>query len=295
MSLYQEYTSSLKKIEVEEYFDLYFYRPLAFILVKAIYNTSITPNQLTVISMVFGIVGGFFYSLGTHTSFIIAAVLILIYNVVDCSDGQLARLKKNGTAVGRILDGIADYVVSFAAYLGIALGFANNSSNPLLWWIITIAAGLSNALQSGFLDFYRNRYLDYVLNRVSVLDDGLKAFEIEFERLKKVKGRYFDKAVIWIYLWYSTVQQKLTNPNSKQENINHSVSAEDYSKKNRWLIRLWTFLGPTTQWTFLIVTSLFNRLDIYLLGILVVGNILAIILYAIQSKVDKSLLLKQSK
>lgn len=292
MNWLQEYKSSLKKIEVEEFFDLFFYRPLAFLLVKAIYSSSITPNQLTVISMVFGVIGGFFYTIGNHNSFIIAALLILVYNVIDCSDGQLARLKKNGTAVGRILDGIADYVVSFAAYFGIAFGFANSSSNPLLWWIITAGAGFSNALQSGLLDFYRTRYLDYTIKRVSVLDDGIKFFEEEYERLKNVKRNYFDKVVIWIYLWYSKVQQKVTNPKSNHESINHNISAEEYSRKNLLLIRLWTFLGPTTQWTFLIITSVLNRLDIYLLGILIVGNVLAVILYLFQYRVDKSLKLK---
>lgn len=292
MNLLQEYKSSLKKIEVEEFFDLYFYRPLAFLFVKAIYNTSITPNQLTVISMMFGVIGGFFYSYGNYSAFIIGAILVLLYNVVDCSDGQLARLKKNGTAVGRILDGIADYVVSIAVYFGIAFGYANSSSNPLLWWTITAVAGFSNAIQSGLLDFYRTRYLDYVLQRISVLDEGIKTFEIEFERLKNVKGRYFDKAVIWIYLGYSKIQQKVTNPSSKFVSIKPEISAEEYAKNNRRLIRLWTFLGPTTQWTFLIITSFINRIDIYLLGILIVGNILAIIFYFMQYKADKTLKLK---
>ncbi len=292
MNWLQEYKSSLKKIEVEEFFDLYFYRPIAFLFVKGIFNTNITPNQLTVISMIFGVIGGFFYSLGTHREYIIGAALILLYNVFDCSDGQLARLKKNGTITGRILDGIADYVVSFAVYFGIAFGFANSSPNSLLWWIITAGAGFSNALQSGLLDFFRTRYLDYVLKRVSVLDDGITYFEEEFERLKSVRGKYFDKAVIWIYLGYSKVQQKVTNPKSNHETINHNISAEEYSRKNRLLIRLWTFLGPTTQWTFLIITSVLNRIDIYLLGILIVGNILAVILYSFQYRVDKSLKLK---
>ena len=292
MSIFQEYKSSLKKIEVEELFDLYFYRPLAFLLVKAIYSTNITPNQLTVISMIFGILGGISYSFGTHMAFMVGAILYLLYNVVDCSDGQLARLKKNGTTVGRILDGIADYVVSVALYFGIAFGYANNLSDPLFWWIITAAAGFSNAIQSGLLDFYRTRYLDYVLVRVSVLDEGLKVFEEEFERLKNINGRYFDKAVIWIYLKYSAVQQKATNPKPEQEKIKAHISAEEYAQKNRLLIRLWTFLGPTTQWTFLIITSFLNRIDIYLLGILIVGNILAIIFYFLQSKADAALKLK---
>ena len=293
MNLLQEYKSSLKKIEVEEIFDLYFYRPLAFLLVKGIYHTSITPNKLTVMSMIFGVIGGFFYSVGTHHAFIIGAILILLYNVFDCSDGQLARLKKNGTAVGRILDGIADYVVSIAVYFGIAFGYANSSSNPSQWWLITAAAGFSNAIQAGVMDFYRTRYLDYVLNRVSVLDEGIKIFEDEFERLKRVKGRYFDKAVIWIYLKYSDIQQKVTNPKTEELKSKPSISAEEYAKQNLLLIRLWTLLGTTSQWTFLILTSLLNRIDIYLLGILVIWNILAIVFYILQSRADYKLKLKQ--
>lgn len=292
MSLIQEYTSSLKKIEVEEIFDLYFYRPLAFLLVKAIYNTNITPNQLTVISMVFGVIGGICYSFGSHSAFMLGAAFYLLYNVFDCSDGQLARLKKNGTAIGRILDGIADYVVSVALYFGIGFGYANNSSNPFLLWVLIAAAGISNAIQSGLLDYYRTRYLDYVLKRVSILDEELKIFKDEFDSLKKLKGRYFEKAVIWIYLKYSAIQQRATNIKQDQEKIKPTITSEEYSRKNRLPIRLWTFLGPTTQWTFLIITSFLNRIDIYLLGILIVGNILAISFYSFQSKVDVALNLK---
>lgn len=291
MNLLQEYKSSLKKIEVEEIFDLYFYRPLAFLLVKGIYSTNITPNQLTVISMIFGVIGAFFYSLGTHQSFLFGAAFILLYNVFDCSDGQLARLKKNGTPVGRILDGVADYFVSTATYFGIAFGYAGNSSNPLLWWLITAGTGFSNAFQAGLLDFYRTRYLDYTLARPKVLDEGVKEFEEEYKHLKNTKGRYFDKAVIWIYLKYSAVQQKITNPKPHSTRI-EKIITDDFTQKNKRLIRFWAFLGTTTQWTFLILMSILNRLDIYLLGILLVGNIAAVILYFFQAKADKELELK---
>ncbi len=292
MSLFQEYKNSLKKIEVEEFFDLYFYRPLAFLLVKGIYNTSITPNQLTVISMILGILGGISYSFGSHKAFMAGAVLYLLYDIFDCSDGQLARLKKNGTAVGRILDGIADYVVSIALYIGIGFGFANNSSNPFMVWMLVIIAAISNATHSGLLDYYRTRYLDHVINRASILDEELKIFENEFERLKKIKGKYSDKAVIWIYLKYSAIQQLVTNSGSNKEKLKPQISVEEYVRHNKLLIKFWTFLGPTTQWTFLIITSFLNRIDIYLLGIVVVGNILAIILYFFQNKADVALKLK---
>ncbi len=44
MSLLKAYKSSLKLIEVEEVIELVFYRPLAFLFVRLIYSTNITPN-----------------------------------------------------------------------------------------------------------------------------------------------------------------------------------------------------------------------------------------------------------
>lgn len=295
MTLLQEYKSSLKKIEVEEIFDLCFYRPLAFLFVKAVYRTSLTPNQITVLSLIFGLLGAVSYSFGTHAAYLIGSALCLLYNVLDCSDGQLARLKKNGTAVGRILDGASDYIVTLALYFGIGFGFASRSAYPWRMWLLTVAAGFSNAFQSGLLDYYRTRYLDHVIHPVSILGEGMKEFEAEFERLKTAKGRHFDKVIIGGYLKYSALQQRINRPEKDPDKRGAPIPAEDYAQKNRWLMRFWTFLGPTTQLTFLIVMSLLNRLDLYLFGIVIVGNLLAVLLYALQHRVDIALQLKSSR
>ena len=57
MGLVAEYKQGLKSVAVEELFDLVFYRPLAFLFVKLVYRTGVTPNQLTLLSMVFGVLG----------------------------------------------------------------------------------------------------------------------------------------------------------------------------------------------------------------------------------------------
>ena len=58
MSLLAEYKASLKNITIEEYVDLVLFRPLAFLFVKSIYWTNITPNQITCLSMITGIGAG---------------------------------------------------------------------------------------------------------------------------------------------------------------------------------------------------------------------------------------------
>jgi len=59
VSFFSEYKKSLKMAEVEEFVDLYFYRPLAYLLVRAIYRTSITPNQITLFSITIGLAAAF--------------------------------------------------------------------------------------------------------------------------------------------------------------------------------------------------------------------------------------------
>ena len=133
MSWITDYKKSLKMKEVEEIFDLLLYRPLAFILVKSIIRTNITPNQLTIMAIVMGIISGCFYSQGTQICFIVGGLFYLLFNVFDCSDGQLARLKKNGTHTGRIIDGIADYIAAIAVFIGVGIGFASKSENHVFW------------------------------------------------------------------------------------------------------------------------------------------------------------------
>ncbi len=294
MTVFEEYKKTLKSVAVEEVFDLFFFRPLAFLFVKLIYRTSVTPNQLTILSIFFGLFGGASYAFGTPFAIAAGGTFYLLYNIVDCSDGQLARLKHNGTRVGRILDGVADYLVSVAAYVGIGIGYASNAPNPQLMWCLTVVAGFSNAIQSGLLDFYRNRFLDITLGRVSILEDEQRAFELEYDQLKQQRGFLFQKTVIWIYLQYSAVQRRLISP-AGRANAQQQVDPSLYVRKNRLLIHLWTYLGPTTQWTLLILCSHMNRLDIYLWGIGAVGSVLAVIMYLVQHRADAQLNLRGAR
>jgi len=288
MSWIQEYKSSLKLIEVEELFDLIFYRPLAFVFVKIIYPTNLTPNQITTLALIVGIIGGIIISFNTHFYLIIAAILLIIYDILDCSDGQLARLKRNGTSVGRILDGVADYFVTIAVYLGIGFGFASNSDNPLLYWALLALAGASNIIHAIALDYYRNRFMDYTLNRASLLGDDLQEFENEFNRIKTRGGSYFQYAILWIYLKYSKIQIKFSK--SSVDSETKKYDAKDFYKKNKKIMHLWTYIGPTTELTLIIIAALINRLDIYIIAMISVVNLYALVIFILQNKIDNSTL-----
>ena len=286
MSWLTEYKNSLKMSEVEEYFDLFFYRPLAFLLVKLIYPTRITPNQLTLIAIFFGIFSGFMYAMGSPNDFVIGALFFVMYNIFDCSDGQLARLKKNGTHVGRIIDGIADYIATISVFIGIGIGFANQQKNPVYWWSLVVITGFSNVIHSILVDYYRNRFLDYVLQRKSTFTDDLESFREKYKDIRDQKNKWLDRIIIKLYLGYSLFQNKLIVKDKNE--IYFIATPDDYYKKNKAVIKLWTIIGPTSQITMLVICSLLNRIDLFFWIIIIVFNSIAVMSWIFQGNIDKS-------
>jgi phosphatidylglycerophosphate synthase len=279
----EEYRKSLKMKEVEEIPDLLFYRPVAFLLVRVIYRTEITPNQISLIAIVMGIFAGYFYSLGQPLYFTVGALFFLAFNILDCSDGQLARLKKNGTPVGRIIDGISDYIATVAVYLGILFGFSLRSDDHFYWVTMLALAGISNIIHGIFVDFYRTRFIDYLRGR-STFDNDIEVFEKEYESFKGQKGKFFERMVLLIYFRYSSLQRLLVARKKKTKSF--ITTPDEYFRKNRYIIRLWLLMGPTAQVTTIVICSLFNRFDIFI-WILVAGfNSLALILWIAQKIID---------
>jgi phosphatidylglycerophosphate synthase len=285
MSWFSEYKKSLKMPEVEEFFDLFFYRPFAFLLVKLVYNTSITPNQLTLIAIFVGLVSAVVYSFGP-VYFTAAAICFAMYNIIDCSDGMLARLKKNGSNAGRILDGLADYISTAAVLIGLAIGASRNSNNTAYWWLMLAAAGFSNVIQSALVDYYRNRFLDYVLQRKSTFEEGLQAFRDEYNEIKDQKGKWLDKVIIRSYFIYSDIQNSLAAKKRKEKLF--KATPEEYYQKNKAAVRIWVSIGPTSQVTALMVCSVFNRLDIFFWLMIGLYNFVAAAMWLVQLSIDNT-------
>jgi len=260
------------------------FRPLAFLFVKAIYPTEITPNQVTLLSMIAGILSGIFYAFGERNMVILGGLLLGIATVFDCADGQLARLKKNGTHFGRVLDGVVDYIYTIAAFLGIAVGCRNESMSLGLWWLFVASAGASYALQAGLLDYYRNEYLAHARGRRGFLSEELGEAGAEYERLAKEEGRYAEKFLLTVYLRYSKFQNQLEQKKQPDAGVNASPHTQDSAV----MIHLWSINGTSTHVFILILCSVFGRVDLFLWYILVFGSLYSLLLHIIQKIRAKS-------
>jgi phosphatidylglycerophosphate synthase len=84
--------------------------------------TTVTPNQVTLLSVAIGIGSGLLFATGNQPAAIAGALLFLFSTIVDGCDGELARLTFRESRMGERLDLVGDNVVHIVLFGGIAVG-----------------------------------------------------------------------------------------------------------------------------------------------------------------------------
>ncbi|MDO9576719.1 MAG: CDP-alcohol phosphatidyltransferase family protein [Candidatus Cloacimonadales bacterium] len=282
----KEYKKSLKHMVFDETLTLYILRPIAFIFVKMFYPTKITPNQVSLMTIIVGILSGYFFSRGDVTSYFIAGVLYFLCLVLDCVDGMIARLKKNGTPVGRIVDGFADYIVGIVVYIGLGIGFSKGLVPidfwPYSYWLLLVISAASHIFHAVIVDYYRVEFMSHGLGKVTSVWEEKRIFTDEMNRIKHMRGKWLDKILIIVYLGYSHLQIFRLN---EQEHYNRRA----YFKANKLMVLLWFWIGPTAHVFVLILAAILFRPIIYFVFTIGLANIYLLVLWIIQVKIKQRL------
>jgi phosphatidylglycerophosphate synthase len=101
-----------------------------------------SPNAVTAAFIVCGIAAGVVIAFGGLVTAVIGALLIQLYLIFDCSDGELARWSNRKSAAGIYLDGMGHYLGESALLVG--LGFRAQGHLTLAGSYVT--AGIAAAL-----------------------------------------------------------------------------------------------------------------------------------------------------
>ncbi|AXE83211.1 transferase [Streptomyces atratus] len=128
-------------------------------------NTKITPNQLTYLMVVVGVIGGAALLIPGLTGAILAVVLFQIYLLLDCVDGEVARWRKQTSITGVYLDRIGHYLCEAALLVGFGIRGAdvfhqNGTSTNWLWAFLGTLAALGAILikaETDLVDVARQR------------------------------------------------------------------------------------------------------------------------------------------
>jgi hypothetical protein len=107
---------------VDRYFNSHFSRPIT----AALMRTSIRPNHITLVATLIGLAGAAYLLRGNWLAYAIGGTLLEIQCILDSCDGEIARLKYQGSRLGQWLDTITDGILdnAFVACAAIAAGGA---------------------------------------------------------------------------------------------------------------------------------------------------------------------------
>jgi phosphatidylglycerophosphate synthase len=107
--------------------DRYFNRKLSVHFTRWFLKTSITPNQITLLSFGVGLIGALFFLKGEYFYNIAGVAVFQFSAVLDCCDGEVARIKSMQSKLGKWLDIVCDNIVHIVVFLSIAWSFYASS------------------------------------------------------------------------------------------------------------------------------------------------------------------------
>jgi archaetidylinositol phosphate synthase len=95
---------------------------LAQRLVAPLKNSWVTPNHLTTVRLLVGLVSAAAFLPGTYGWTNAAAVLMVVSNFLDHSDGELARISGKSSRAGHVYDLLSDAAVTVVIFVAIGVG-----------------------------------------------------------------------------------------------------------------------------------------------------------------------------
>ena len=207
------YKDSLKSMDTEETFDLIFYRPIGYGWALLAKKLGITPNAITIASIFLGVAAGvaFYYD---NIWINIAGVILLVWaDSFDSADGQLARMTKQYSRLGRILDGLSGDIWFAAIYIAICLreNVTSEFFSAHHWviWVVAVVTGVCHATQAAMADYYRQFHLFFLKGKEgSELDTASQLWE-KFHQLSW-KRNFWQKLTLAFYTNYTVGQEKRT-------------------------------------------------------------------------------------
>jgi phosphatidylglycerophosphate synthase len=163
------------------YLDRFVYRRLSRPLTAGLLRTRVAPNAVTVLGIASGVAGGLLLGRPGAVPTLAAIALLLASSVLDCIDGELARLRFAESRLGHWLDVVGDTVVHLALFGGIALRLAAAGEMPSVGALVLLATGVAGAFAAITLvehaeerrrrvPGWENRVLDGLLSPLSTRD-----------------------------------------------------------------------------------------------------------------------------
>ena len=145
--------SLFKEEEKDTQFIKQVYRAIGSYLAALLSKTKITPNHVSVFSVLTGLVSAYLFSTGDRPLLAIGAVLLQVSLIADYTDGCLARKKGMVTFFGDWLDYNSDLLIGSAVFLGLSYGAYRTHASFTIWVLGTAAMALWHLIIGMYTSF----------------------------------------------------------------------------------------------------------------------------------------------
>lgn len=174
-----------------------FIYPLAFFLTR---YTKITPNQITILSILPGILSLIFLTLGNQYTNIIGAFMVLLYAILDGLDGIVSRATGQYSKLGQWLDGVIGYVLTPLMFISTAVGVGSYQA-----LLVGSIASLCFPIQFTLIHYFKSEIVESK-ERISISSskkfDFLKyLYGIAPFYYMLILGAFLNKTLYVLYFW----------------------------------------------------------------------------------------------
>jgi len=268
------YSTSLKSDLSDEPVNVYLQRPLAGLLVRILYPTAVTPNQVTLAAIVFGIAGAIFIPFGGGM-LSAAGALVYLKDIFDSADGQLARAKQLYSRRGRFLDSIGDFAVNLLLFAGIGILMFRRGYSAAGSLGLALCGFLGVTLRVSYHVFYQTAFLhtfsEYQTNRLS------EEFREE-DYGQDPTTRRLQRMFQLLYGWQDRLMAGIDRIGRRGIEDPSTLEAR---YRDVFGLRLGGMLGLGTEYVMMTICLLLQSPEAYLIGSLGVLNLfwIAAVLY----------------
>ncbi|MGZ3474257.1 MAG: CDP-alcohol phosphatidyltransferase family protein [Polyangiales bacterium] len=269
----------IKSPDVEDPINLHVHRSLQLLLVRPLMRTSITPNQVTFLSLVAGLSSA---AAIAHGHLLAGAALLFSSAILDGVDGMIARLKKASSETGHAYDGAADYAVNLATTVAAALHLARVTGRPLMAFGLALLAHVAWAHHLMLYDFQAATFLR-VLTRGRHAGGDLLRGKVLLARLRDTRAPWPVRAIVAGYVFQLGNRQRFLErvlPAQTREARFAVEDPEGWVDRHRASMRLWAWLGNAPHMDGMVLAAAADRFDVYFLARIVGFTALAIALSA---------------
>ncbi|MDR2234249.1 MAG: CDP-alcohol phosphatidyltransferase family protein [Tannerella sp.] len=273
--------STLKSMDTEEFIDLHFYRPIGYRWALLFDRLNISPNAVTIASIIIGIAAGICFYYTSLTINLIGMLLLIWANSYDSADGQLARMTGKTSQLGRTLDGLSGISWFIAIYAAIC--FRLFPSWGFWIWALAAFTGFFHGKQTELADYYRNIHLHFLKGKkFSELTDS--ATLKETGATLSWKRNFIQKFSVYYYTMYTKDQETWTPRFQQMMSLlrekfpleTPSRFREEFRAKSLPLMKFTNICSFNTRVIALFVALLINQPWLYFIFELIVLNFILI-------------------